>query len=436
MGDAVADGDDRGEARTTVAAHEHGGSPPSPPMAADNDKHDADPSHGGGGGGATLRQQVGRHLCNASDVVNDNLIVARYATASTVLLLGAYGIAHTPLFYRYTNVLDMPSKMFHDRKWLHGRIVGLVERQSAPAASGARGESPRTASHWSPRSESRSSGLEQSATGMASFVPSSFQRTAGVEGRSGLESHTSECPSEQRPIEVFFRHSSPMERLLTPSAMDKVVSLTGNAPSRWLPHSSGSNPRRNMIPIEIAGVVGPPSTSSVASNATTGDSLTGQFPLLDQLVRQRTKVKVQLLALGREEGNVNQSKYEVRNFPSDNDAQSTAVCHLHYRQPGQWLATTNVGLQMAENGQAWLGVGDPRAIAKHAKPTARQLRSDASFLARLGEAERAAWTSREGMWSSERARASLRREYAEEEEETRRRWSTVAWSWVRRLLRR
>ena len=39
----------------------------------------------------TIRHQVGNQFSNISDLINDNLIVVRYATVSTVLLLGIYG---------------------------------------------------------------------------------------------------------------------------------------------------------------------------------------------------------------------------------------------------------------------------------------------------------------------------------------------------------
>ena len=44
-----------------------------------------------GSSNSALRHQVGRHLSNVSDLINDNIIVVRYATISTVFLLGVYG---------------------------------------------------------------------------------------------------------------------------------------------------------------------------------------------------------------------------------------------------------------------------------------------------------------------------------------------------------
>jgi hypothetical protein len=54
------------------------------------------------------RQVVGRGMHYVSDVINENILVARYATIASVILLTAYGVASTPLFYRFKAVKDIP----------------------------------------------------------------------------------------------------------------------------------------------------------------------------------------------------------------------------------------------------------------------------------------------------------------------------------------
>ena len=54
------------------------------------------------------RQVVGRGMHHVSDVINENIAAARYATIASILLLSAYGVASTPLFYRFKTVKDIP----------------------------------------------------------------------------------------------------------------------------------------------------------------------------------------------------------------------------------------------------------------------------------------------------------------------------------------
>ena len=45
-----------------------------------------------------IRQSAGEAMNRFSDLVNENIVAARYATMATVVLLGTYGICQTPLF--------------------------------------------------------------------------------------------------------------------------------------------------------------------------------------------------------------------------------------------------------------------------------------------------------------------------------------------------
>lgn len=58
----------------------------------------------------TWRQVLGRGMLTASDAINENLIAARYATFASIVLLSTYGLAHTPLFFRFKTVSDIPGK--------------------------------------------------------------------------------------------------------------------------------------------------------------------------------------------------------------------------------------------------------------------------------------------------------------------------------------
>ena len=58
-----------------------------------------------------VRENIGTGMVSVSDFVNDNLVAFRYGTLATVTLLTAYGLANTPLFFRYSSVADIPGTM-------------------------------------------------------------------------------------------------------------------------------------------------------------------------------------------------------------------------------------------------------------------------------------------------------------------------------------
>lgn len=368
----------------------------------DSSSSDGGSSGGGDGDGGSrgaddtppiLRHQLGKQLSNITDIINDNLIIVRYSTISTVLLLGAYGVANTPLFYRCTSIMDIPQKMFYKRKWLHGRLVATVATPS-----------PSTTSNTLKMQSSNAEGA--------------------------------------LPMVVLFRHSSPMERLLTQSAFNKLLSFTGKSSSPGLLYTS-ANPSRNLLPIEVAGIHAPPichgGVLSVEGN---------QFPLIDKLIEQKTKVSLQLLAqrVVSDTPTQQQNDHDV----NSSSIQNTAICHIHYKQPKQWFTTTNVGLEMIKYGEALTsGVvvplsdidkdsGSIEAKESSAQiidyhPTIKQLQDDTKFISQLEEAEYTSWKSRMGIWSSDDMR-KLKSEYIEEEEEENSSWSLC--SMIKKFIRR
>ena len=133
----------------------------------------------------SLRHRIGKQLSSITDVINDNLIVVRYTTISTVLLLGAYGVANTPLFYRYKHVADISSNMFMKRRWIHGRIVGVAKCSSNSSLGGQKLPS--------------TSGTKQSS-GVASLLSPTLHRSTesdNINGGDIKEQH-------QHPIVVLF----------------------------------------------------------------------------------------------------------------------------------------------------------------------------------------------------------------------------------------
>lgn len=70
-------------------------------------------SHDSGNSTTNIRSIIGQGMISFTEIVNNNMIAFRYGTIATVVLLGAYGIANTPLFFRYKTVTDIPGEQIH-----------------------------------------------------------------------------------------------------------------------------------------------------------------------------------------------------------------------------------------------------------------------------------------------------------------------------------
>jgi len=266
---------------------------------------------------------------------------------------------------------------------------------------------------------------------------------------------TTSLSIQQTPITILFRHSSPMERLLSKSAMEKILQFTtargkSTSPSGLLYSSLNTN--RNLLPIELAGCVSPPtiastnyhsssvlSTTLTKASSTSSSSTSSQVPeVLQSLIETSSSVSLQMLALRTDSSYANNGT--ERSTPSllmDENSMHSAICHLNYRKPNQWFSTTNLGLELVQRGQALVNQDglviptkdDNNAALINFNPTVKQLQADSKFISQLGQAEFAAWKSREGVWSSSQMR-ELRKEYVEEEEYLK----SSLWSKIKRVI--
>ena len=357
----------------------------------------------------TIRQRLGGTFSSISDTINSNLIIIRYGTIGSIVLLGAYGIANTPLFYRYKSLWDIPESKWMRRKWIHGRIAGVVNNKKYAT------HVPQTANE---------------GKGLTSLLSSSLQKEADDKTHTRLESSTTNrSQSSAQPVVILFRHSSPIERLLTQSAMNKVLSFTGKPSSRML--YSSSNPQKKLLKVELAGI----------AHAQYTMALDG---LLSRLAADNAQVSIQLLA---QRANASSYNLKQRVFKEE----GSALCHVTYRKPNQWFSSTDIALEMVKLGHAVISSSVvPKSCEKNDQksknetiiinfnPTPKQLQHDAAFMSQLEEAEYSAWKSKIGVWSLENMRA-LKPEYEEEERHVNNLWSTKAWnvlekcwSWIRR----
>jgi hypothetical protein len=394
-----------------------------------------------------IRQKFGNTLSTISDTINSNLIIVRYVTLSSVLLLGAYGVVNTPLFFRYKRISELPIRVFSKRHWLHGRIVGVIN---------------------------------------SSIVQDTANTTTAAA-----------CP-----IVILFRHYSPIERLVgrplftnaTTSAFGAVGG--GGGGGGMSVASQISHNTRNLLRIELAGITGPPTTISTSQSSRNKNSLlspsltagtvftppttaTTTFPLLNEIIQQDLKVSLQLLAVVQrcvKTPSINNSSNN-HNFNTlllspaavdDESDKTTVICHLHYPESNQWFTTTNVSLQLVRLGQAMLtpgsgslvraGVPSPLSSSESSSssssskrnvpnngsltniiinynPTVQQLQKDTKFISQLEEAEYTSWKDKVGIWSNDKLRQQLRKEYVEEEERMNKSWwMVVKKSWQKMMM--
>ena len=390
-----------------------------------------------------IRQKFGNALSTISDTINSNLIIVRYVTISSVLLLGAYGVVNTPLFFRYKRISELPIRAFSKRHWLHGRIVGVIN---------------------------------------SSIVQDTANTTAAAA-----------CP-----IVILFRHYSPIERLVgrplftntTTSAFGAVGGGEGMAVASQISHNT-----RNLLRIELAGITGPPTTTIGTSQSSRNNSLlapsltagtvftpptttnTTTFPLLNEIIQQENKVSLQLLAvvqrcvkitsISNSSNNHNFNTLLLSPAAVDDESdKTTVICHLHYQESNQWFTTTNVSLQLVRLGQAMLtpgsgslvraGVLSPPSSSESSSssskrnapnngsltniiinynPTVQQLQQDTKFISQLEVAEYTSWKDKVGIWSNDERRKQLRKEYVEEEDRINKSWwMVVKKSWQKMMM--
>jgi hypothetical protein len=57
---------------------------------------------------SSIRGVMGETMHSFTELINDNMLAARYGVAASVMLLTAYGLSNTPLFFRFRTVSEVP----------------------------------------------------------------------------------------------------------------------------------------------------------------------------------------------------------------------------------------------------------------------------------------------------------------------------------------
>lgn len=325
---------------------------------------------------------VGSGTVHLSDLINDNLIAARYIAFSTIGLLTVYGLAHTPLFFRYRTVAELPSAYFTSRKCIQGRLIRAIPATDAdqPIICSIRMLSPaerflsKSSFDWLMRSHP----------------------TASILGK-----RADQIDRELIRVEVAGIRSPPWYQ----SASEQ--------PGEWLSRMADE---RTTVSCQLLARRVP---SRVANNATSGStsgSTSGGKRTMGSVLPE----------------------LETQSSPqSGSSADQVAVCKLYYRPKSFQFFGTDMAESMVRFGRA-VAASDG---LYHSEPSeqrvidtttnVKDLRKDAAYAERLSSAEYEAAKGSYGMWSDASIRKSRSDVVEEVDFQTTAPFWKKAWRWCR-----
>ena len=332
------------------------------------------------------RRTIGDGMHAVSNIINEHIIAARYVTFATVALLGAVGIARTPLFHRYKSISEIPKEFFAKRKTLHGRIIHIFQEES--------GSNTRTASEPS------------NASGNA-----------------------------EAPVICLVRHLSPVGRLLSKTAFNFSLS---NSPAVRL--GGAVEKSRDLLKIEIAGIKAPPSYRSAGGSEQPGE-------WLNRLAANRTSVACTLIARRIDkspEENTNNNASSKRGYKAKGDnfdagdqhLQNRAICQVKYRPRmfsvfRQDLASTLIAFGRANVLSSGMCAEDLSTAIIDGDKDIKTLQADAKYLENLASSEFEAVKELRGMWSDQLVRQHHPELVEEAEFEQTASTGKKLWRWLR-----
>ena len=329
-----------------------------------------------------VRHAVGGGMHAISDLINEHIIAARYATFATVALLGAVGMSRTPLFHRVKSVSEIPAEFFARRRTLHGRIIHVLKEEN---------------------------------------------------GGNGTSKTAIEPDIVEKPVVLLVRHLSPVGRLLSKSAFDFSLS---NSPAVRL--GGRIKESRDLLKVEIAGIKAPPFYRSAGGYEQPGE-------WLNRLANNRTPVACTLMARRIDKsldrgGSMSRNSSEraaTDNFDTDDQRlQSRIICRVKYRPRmfsifRQDLASSLVASGRANVLSSGVHADDPSMTTIDGDSDLKTLQADAKYLENLASSEFEAVKEKRGMWSDQLVRQQ-HPELVEEAdlEQTASRGKKI-WRWIR-----
>ena len=336
-----------------------------------------------------VRSSVGGAMNSVTDIINNNLIATRYAAISGVVLLTAYGLSNTPLFFRYRTVSEIPAQYFKSRKTLYyGRII-KVEKQKQL------------------------------------FTDSN---------------------QSQGAIDIWIRHLSPIGQILPVAWYDFFMKFSPTAAqnlaktkrqSKRLGNNNGvATPEEiqsELLHVRIAGIQAPPQV--LLSTSGSRQSRCQPEVFLDRLTKDRSLVSLQLLArqvsivppspldstMTQMSGaNGSQSMTTGEELVETDDDQQLAICRLCYRPSWFQLFATDISQSLIKSGMANVspsmfgsidGIGsgfsssdddDKNKMKTKIIDSSKRIsdiRQDVKYLDQLSKLEWDAARQQQGMWS-------------------------------------
>ena len=333
------------------------------------------------------RRTIGDGMHAVSNIINEHIIAARYVTFATVALLGAVGIARTPLFHRYKSISEIPKEFFAKRKTLHGRIIHIFQEES--------GSNTRTAS-----------------------APSNASGNA------------------EAPVICLVRHLSPVGRLLSKTAFNFSLS---NSPAVRL-GGAVEKSSRDLLKVEIAGIKAPTFYRSAG-----GPEQPGEW--LNRLAANRTSVACTLIARRIDkslEENTNSNALSKRGYKAKGDnfdagdqhLQNRAICQVKYRPRmfsvfRQDLASTLIASGRANVLSSGMCAEDLSTAIIDGDKDIKTLQADAKYLENLASSEFEAVKELRGMWSDQLVRQHHPELVEEAEFEQTASTGKKLWRWLR-----
>jgi hypothetical protein len=347
-----------------------------------------------------------------SDWMNDNLLVARYGLMASIALLTAYGIARSPLLFRYRTVSEIPAQYFLDRRTLHFRLV---------AYESCKLNAKRT-TLWC-RHLSLAERL-LAPTGWLKGKPSANNAVGRKDNQHAV--HKKDCI----PIQLVG-----VETPEILGADDKATKESSTTAGSLLHFMSTTE-------LETA-----------VTSTTTATTSTNTAGFLNDLVNRPTYVSCQLMARGVATGKVpastddaNTKKRPIPGHMVNTDttagvpptasiatSEQMAFGKIWYRPKGPFqIFATDLGLQLVERGEAIVatdlyGSNHPGMEIvdnnNHQNSRTNRLRHDASYVAKtLVDGEKTACRQARGVWNNELYRRQ-RQDFVDDVEF----WSQASW---------
>jgi len=313
-------------------------------------------------------KSFGEMLGSFSDLINDNLIIARYGTIATVFLLTSYGISKTPVFHRYKKVKDIDALSFTQRRTIHGRIVHVIENE-IPIVN--------TTKHSNNKNEV--------------------------------------------PIVCLVRHLSPMGRLLNRSSFEY---LARHLPSSHLKKDSPISDAKDLLKIEIAGIKAPPfyPPCTESPNEWLRHLATNQTPIsckfLSRRILQPTEqTKNNIYNYDNDDMNIDSTMQSTKrqrdtinlfhNDTIDVDNEQVAICQIKFR-PSNHFFRKDLAASLVLHGRA--SVASNVHIDMPTKPTIDgstilgDIEADVKYIESLVKEEFEAVKGKKGMWGIDEIR--------------------------------